>query len=102
MCCVALQICDTSRSNGGVFTLTMFLVDKFVIQRRSCVRRESFQLIGAVCLLVSSKFTNCSDNSSLTAQHIVQYADQSFTKQQLLVSSYVSLYGRNPLTVYIE
>ena len=69
-----------------VFTLAMNYMDRFLAVVN--IRTTQLQLLGAVCLFLSSKL-KCSQ--PLLAEHLVTYTDNSITMDELLVSEVITV-----------
>jgi Cyclin, N-terminal domain len=67
----------------------MHFVDRFLslpaVHQR--VKKAEYQLIGAVCLFITSKFIDCSEEICMSASQIVGFTDHSITRAQLLVGT---------------
>ena len=75
------QVCEEQRCQDDVFPLAMNLLDRFLSVTN--VKKDHLQLLGAVCLFVASKLR---ESRPLTAEILVQCADNSITVTDVIVS----------------
>ena len=76
------QVCEEQRCQDDVFPLAMNLLDRFLSVTN--VKKDHLQLLGAVCLFVASKLR---ESRPLTAEILVQCADNSITVPDIIVST---------------
>ena len=75
------QVCREEHREEEVFTLAMNLLDRFL--SLVPMKRQQLQLLGTVCLLLSSKLK---ESSPLDAAKLVHYGDGAFKLEDLRVS----------------
>ncbi|KAI2796375.1 hypothetical protein RDWZM_006975 [Blomia tropicalis] len=73
-----LEVCEEERCERDVFPLAMNILDRFLALVK--IRKSQLQLLGAVCLLLSSKLRQTSPISPKT---LIQYTDFSITYEEL-------------------
>lgn len=73
------EVCDEERMNTAVFIRAVQYMDKFLSIQR--ISRTQLQLLGAVCVLVSSKMAG----TLISARTLVAYTANSVTTDMLLV-----------------
>ncbi|KAK8748256.1 hypothetical protein OTU49_016388 [Cherax quadricarinatus] len=73
-----LQLCQEERQEEEVFTLAMNMMDRFLSLVK--VRRDQLQLLGTVCLFLSSKIK---ESPPLDPTLLVQYTDNSVTLEEI-------------------
>ena len=83
----SLQVCEEQQCQSDVFPLAMNLLDRFLSV--TSVKKDHLQLLGAVCLFISSKLK---ETRSLTAEFLVQCADNSITTGHIIVSTHTIPY----------
>ncbi|KAJ9601044.1 hypothetical protein L9F63_000779, partial [Diploptera punctata] len=73
-----LEVCEEQSCEDQVFPLAVNFLDRFLC---SCnISRRQLQLVGAVCLLLSSKIRQC---HSLSVDLLCFYTDNSVTPQEM-------------------
>jgi hypothetical protein len=75
-----LQVCQELHSQPEVFCLAMNYMDRFLA--RCPVKKSQLQLVGSVCLLISSKFK---ETCPIPGEKIIFYTDYSITQQEIKV-----------------
>ena len=81
------QLTNEQDCEDGVFTLATNYFDRFLTCAR--ISKTQLQLLGATCLLISSKLKQ---TFPLSPEHLVAYTQNSITVDELLVSQKTSLY----------
>jgi len=77
-----LQVCEEQKCQEEVFPLAMNCMDRFL---SVCpIKRSQLQLLGCVCLLLSSKLRQ---PESIPAKTLVELTDNCITVDDLLVST---------------
>lgn len=74
-----VEVCEENRCQDDVLPLAMNLLDRFLSVAN--VRKQQLQLLGAVCLFISSKLR---ETRSLPAELLVQCTDNSITLQDMV------------------
>ncbi|XP_037071241.1 G1/S-specific cyclin-D2-like [Pollicipes pollicipes] len=74
-----VEVCEEQRCQDDVFPLAMNLLDRFLSVTN--VKKGHLQLLGAVCLFVSSKLR---ETRPLTAELLTQCADNSITAMDVI------------------
>jgi len=69
-----LEVCQEMNCPPEVFCLSMNLMDRFLAKCR--IEKSQLQLLGAVCLFLSSKFK---ETAPITSEKLVMYTDYSVT-----------------------
>jgi len=69
-----LEVCQEMHCPPEVFCLAMNLMDRFLAKCR--IEKSQLQLLGAVCLFLSSKFK---ETAPITSEKLVMYTDYSVT-----------------------
>ena len=77
-----LQVCQECGCSPDVFMLAVNFMDRF-LAITSNVPKSRLQLIGTVCLLISSKFK---ETSPLPGERLIHYTDNSITPDEIRVS----------------
>lgn len=72
------EICDEERMHTAVFIRAVQYMDKYLSMQR--ISRTQLQLLGAVCLLISSKMAG----TVIPAKTLVMYTANSITSEMLL------------------
>ena len=75
-----LQVCQEVGSQPEVFCLAVNYMDRFL--SRCPVMKNHLQLVGSVCLLISSKFK---ETCSIPGEKLIFYTDYSITRQEIQV-----------------
>ena len=83
-----LELCMEIQSQPDVFCLAVNYLDR--ILALATIRKSQLQLLGAVCLLISSKFKEA---NPLTGEQLIYYTDNSITAQELQVRIIINLLG---------
>ena len=73
-----LEVAQELRCGLEVFCLAMNLMDRFLAKQR--IDKSKLQLLGAVCLFLSSKFK---ETSPIPSEQLVMYTDFSVTIEEL-------------------
>ena len=73
-----LEICEEEKCQEDVFPLAMNILDRFLSKVK--IRRNQLQLLGTVCLFLSSKLRQ---TRPLCAYNLIAYTDFSITMEQL-------------------
>lgn len=76
-----LQVCQELACQPEVFCLAMSYMDRFLAQCR--VTKSKLQLLGSVCLLLSSKFK---ETCPIPGEKLIYYTDYSITSSEITVS----------------
>lgn len=77
-----LQVCQEVGCQPEVFCLAMNYMDRFL---SNCpVMKCHLQLVGAVCLLISSKFK---ETCSIPGERLIFYTDYSITREEIQVAN---------------
>ena len=76
-----LEIIQEQFSPPEVFCLAINIMDRFLCQVP--IHKNHLQLLGAVCLLIASKFR---DSRAITGKSLIIYTDYSITSEELKVS----------------
>ncbi|XP_076305890.1 G1/S-specific cyclin-D3-like [Tachypleus tridentatus] len=74
-----LEVCEEQNCEETVFPVAVNYMDRFLAKTN--IMKSQLQLLGAVCLLLASKFRQC---RHLTADILVYYTDYSVTKEEIL------------------
>jgi len=74
-----VEVCEEQRCQDDVFPLSMNLLDRFLSVTN--VKKDHLQLLGAVCLFISSKLR---ETRALTPEILVQCADNSITVPDII------------------
>jgi len=74
-----VEVCEEHHCQNDVFPLSMNLLDRFLSVTN--VKKDHLQLLGAVCLFVSSKLR---ETRPLTAEFLVQCSDNSITARNIM------------------
>ena len=75
------QVCEEERVPESVFLRAINYMDRFLSVHK--IQRNQFQLLGASCLLISSKWSG----SLLSPGRLIYYTAHSITLEMLLVSA---------------
>lgn len=75
-----LQVCQELGCQPEVFCLAMNYMDRFL--SKCPVLKNHLQLVGSVCLLISSKFK---DTCSIPGEKLIFYTDYSITRDEIQV-----------------
>jgi len=75
-----LEVCEEQRCEEEVFPLAVNFLDRF-LSTYSELKRNRLQLLATVCMFLASKLK---ETTSLTAETLVIYTDNSIALQQLL------------------
>ena len=81
-----LQVCQELGSQPEVFCMAMSYMDRFLAQCR--VTKSKLQLLGSVCLLLSSKFK---ETCPIPGEKLIYYTDYSITSVEITVSHTITL-----------
>ena len=81
ICSNYFQVCDEQRCEEDVFPLAMNYLDRFL--SIVPIGKMQLQLLGAVCMLVSSKLK---ETCPINPERLVMYTDHSISLSELLVS----------------
>lgn len=95
-----MQVCDEQKCEEQVFPLAVNFMDRFLCSRK--ISRTQFQLLGTVCLLLSSKIRQC---TALSAELLCAYTDNCVTTDQILVSTndfFLSFFLKFPFIMSIK
>lgn len=76
-----LQVCQELACQPEVFCMAMSYMDRFLAQCR--VTKSKLQLLGSVCLLLSSKFK---ETCPIPGEKLIYYTDYSITSAEITVS----------------
>ena len=76
-----LQVCQELGCQPEVFCMAMSYMDRFLAQCR--VTKSKLQLLGSVCLLLSSKFK---ETCPIPGEKLIYYTDYSITSSEITVS----------------
>lgn len=76
-----LQVCQELGCQPEVFCMAMSYMDRFLAQCR--VTKSKLQLLGSVCLLLSSKFK---ETCPIPGEKLIYYTDYSITSVEITVS----------------
>ena len=76
-----LQVCQELGCQPEVFCMAMSYMDRFLAQCR--VTKSKLQLLGSVCLLLSSKFK---ETCPIAGEKLIYYTDYSITSAEITVS----------------
>ena len=76
-----LQVCQELGCQPEVFCMAMSYMDRFLAQCR--VTKSKLQLLGSVCLLLSSKFK---ETCPIPGEKLIYYTDYSITSAEITVS----------------
>ena len=91
-----LQVCQELACQPEVFCMAMSYMDRFLAQCR--VTKSKLQLLGSVCLLLSSKFK---ETCPIPGEKLIYYTDYSITSAEITVSYFYILYTLiNKTTVF--
>ena len=82
-----LQVCQELACQPEVFCMAMSYMDRFLAQCR--VTKSKLQLLGSVCLLLSSKFK---ETCPIPGEKLIYYTDYSITSAEITVSYFYILY----------
>ena len=77
-----LQVCQEFGCSADVFMLSVNFMDRFLASV-SAIPKNRLQLIGTVCLLISSKFKEA---APIPGERLIFYTDFSITSQEIQVS----------------
>ncbi len=77
-----LEVCEEQQCQADVFPLAVDYMDRFLSKVN--IKKSQFQLLGATCLFLASKFK---ETSPLPAENLVIFTDHSITTYELTVSS---------------
>ena len=75
-----LQVCQELNCQPEVFVLAMSYMDRFLA--RCPVTKSRLQLVGSVCLLISSKFK---ETCPIPGEKLIFYTDYSITPEEIKV-----------------
>ena len=75
-----LEVVHEQNSQPEVFCLAMNIMDRFLCQCR--IAKSQLQLLGSVCLLISSKIREA---CSIPGKTLITYTDYSITSEELKV-----------------
>ena len=82
-----LQVCQELGCQPEVFCMGMSYMDRFLAQCR--VTKSKLQLLGSVCLLLSSKFK---ETCPIPGEKLIYYTDYSITSVEITVSHHTQLH----------
>ena len=74
-----LEVCEDQEAGTEVFLLAVHYLDTFLSS--TTIRKSQFQLAGATCLLLASKFSSV---VPISADQLVLYTDYSITTEELV------------------
>ena len=77
-----LQVCQELTCQPEVFCMAMSYMDRFLAKCR--VTKSKLQLLGSVCLLLSSKFK---ETCPIPGEKLIYYTDYSITSSEITVSN---------------
>lgn len=80
------QVCEENKCQEEVFLLALSYMDRFLTT--TSVRKTHLQILAAACLLLASKLREPSC-LGLPAELLVFYTDNSITRTDLIVSTYI-------------
>lgn len=75
-------IVEENTKEVTVFALSINLLDRFISKFPTEIKRQNLQLLGAACLLISSKLN---ESECLCKSNLVIYSDKSFDADQLRI-----------------
>lgn len=78
-----LQVCQECACSPDVFLMAVNYLDRFLAKVHN-VPKTRLQLVGTVCLLISSKFK---ETVPLPGERLIFYTDNSITPEEIRVSS---------------
>merc|ERR1719340_531376 len=76
-----LEVCEDQQCPPQVFFLATTYLDTFL--SRTSIRKNQFQLLASVCILLASKFSCV---VPVTTDQLVIYTDNSVTKYKFLLA----------------
>ena len=74
-----MEVCEDQQCQPQVFFLAVSYMDR--VLSTLTIKKNQFQLLAAVCILLASKFTQV---VSITSEQLVIYTDNSVSKKELL------------------
>ena len=77
------QVCQECSCNTDVFLLAVNFLDRFLARVQN-VPKTRLQLVGTVCLLISSKFK---ETVPVSGEKLIYYTDNSISPEEVRVSS---------------
>ena len=77
-----LEVCQEGQCATEVFMLAVNFMDRFLACAPS-IPKNRLQLIGTVCLLISSKFR---ESVPIPGSKLIEYTDDSITEEEIRVS----------------
>lgn len=81
------EVCDHRGAPTEVLAHTILLIDRFMSHSKT--DKREYQLVGASCLLISTKLK---ETVPVSVEDLVQYSDFSITKDDICVSNCLPLY----------
>lgn len=76
-----LEVCEEQECTDDVYSLAVNLFDRLLSILK--IEKRHLQLLGTVCLFISSKLKQTNDNR-LTSELLIEYTDNSITLEELL------------------
>lgn len=73
------EVCNEEKCDSLIFPLAVNILDRYLNEQS--IKRNTFQLIACVCLLIASKLANY---SSILADKLVIYTDNSVTLESII------------------
>jgi len=74
-----MEVCEDQQCQPQIFFLAVFYMDR--VLSTLTIKKNQFQLLAAVCILLASKFSQV---VSITSEQLVIYTDNSVSKKELL------------------
>ena len=77
-----LQVCQECYCNTDVFLLAVNFMDRFLARVGAKIPKTRLQLVGTVCLLISSKFK---ETVPVSGERLIFYTDNSISPEEVRV-----------------
>ena len=81
-----LQVCQECYCNTDVFLLAVNFMDRFLARVGAKIPKTRLQLVGTVCLLISSKFK---ETVPVSGERLIFYTDNSISPEEVRVSDLI-------------
>lgn len=87
-----LQVCQECYCNTDVFLLAVNFMDRFLARVGAKIPKTRLQLVGTVCLLISSKFK---ETVPVSGERLIFYTDNSISPEEVRVRNSSPLFFYN-------